>query len=124
LEQAGVAGPVNRRRPDRGDLDAVRAAELEREPLAGGLRLLVDADRPDLVVLVRRRAVDAAVDAAGAAVHDARDAVLDRRVQQRADRLDVHRAVVAVRELRLPEGARDRIDDVDAFGRAAYRVGV
>src|SRR5690606_38868514 len=75
LQETRVAGSVHRRRPQHRDLDAVSSAELEREALSVRLGPLVDADGPDRMGFVGRRSVDAAVDAARAAVHDAPDAV-------------------------------------------------
>ena len=90
------------------------AAELRGEELRVELGALVDVAGRERRVLVCRRRLDVAVDAAGAAVHHAADAGGARRFQHMPGAFDVHAAVGAVALPRLPIGRGDVVDQLAA----------
>ena len=66
------------------DLERMRAAVLARQLFGFELGLLIDVARIERRVLVRRRMLDVAVHAAGAAMHDAARARARRPPRARA----------------------------------------
>ena len=114
LQEARVAGPIDANRPRDHDVEPAAAAEFRGEPLGVELGALIDVAGRERRVLVCRRRLDVAVDAAGAAVHHAPDAGGARRLEHVAGAFDVHAAVRAVALPRLPIGRGDVVDQLAA----------
>jgi hypothetical protein len=95
-----------------------------RDAFALELGLLVDVAWTERRVLVRRRMLDVAVYADGAAVDDAARPRRSRRIDDRSPGLRVHRAVDLVGETCLAVERGDVVDDLHAARSASKRIGV
>ena len=125
LEQPAIAGTVDARGPRDHDLDAGprAASRAMRSPFE--LRVLIDVARPERRVFVRRRMLDVAVNADGAAVDDAsRAAALARRSMTVPTAAALTARYSSSRKPGLPIDRGDVVDDLGAVGRARQRIGV
>ena len=86
LQEARIARTVDANRPRDHDVEAAGAAVVRGEQLRVELGALIDVPGRERRVLVCRRRLDVAVDAAGAAVDDTPDAGGARRFEYRRGR--------------------------------------
>ena len=114
LQQAPVARSVNARRPHDRQLDFRLARRRLGQALPLQLGDLIDVPRAKRRALRRRRTLDVAVHADGAAVDDATGAGSRRGAHDPASRLGVDAAIRRLGQSRLTIERGDVIDDFDS----------
>ena len=121
LEKAQVAGAVDAGRPEDRDGQAALGHVARGDPLAFELGFLIRIARRERRILGRRRLLDVAVHADRAAMHEAADACLDRRIEQVLHRRSVDLPEQPGLDPLLPVQRSDMINQIDAAHRLAQR---
>ena len=115
LEQPRLAGSVDRAGSNDGDFEAMRPAELARETVGLGFRLLVDIRGCDGRILVRGRILDVAMNADGRGVNEPSNPRRVRGFKKKSRALNIDVAVVRVRMSGSPVDRGDVHDGVTAI---------
>jgi hypothetical protein len=124
LQQSTIARSVDAGRPRDDDLHAGLARSNSGDVFSFELCLLIDVTRPERRVLICWWMFDVTMDADGAAVHDALRTTGFGRLDDRANRRRIHRAVLLFAKAGLAVDGGDVIDDVDGLGRSLDRFRV